>query len=220
MPLLRRPSVLLLSFRAFPGEWKEVLMTNIAKLVGATAFLGLAVPVAAQDPYNYPQGQYQPQYPQQYPQQYPGQPVQTQPYPGQQYGYPQSGYGNNSVGQIIDQLLGNRYSVTDRQAIHQCANAAISQSSAQFGGGSGGGYNHPYGYNQQYGYNRFRVTAITDVERRSNGLRVKGLLDSGRRYGGYGNGNTGYGGYNNYPNGGGDISFRCNVDYRGIVTNV
>jgi len=49
---------------------------------------------------------------------------------------------------------------------------------------------------------------------------VKGLLDSGRRYGGYGNGNTGYGGYNNYPNGGGDISFRCNVDYRGIVTNV
>ena len=156
-------------------------MTNIAKLVGATAFLGLAVPVAAQDPYNYPQGQYQPQYPQQYPQQYPGQPVQTQPYPGQQYGYPQSGYGNNSVGQIIDQLLGNRYSVTDRQAIHQCANAAISQSSAQFGGGSGGGYNHPYGYNQQYGYNRFQVTAITDVERRSNGLRVKGLLDSGRQ---------------------------------------
>ena len=152
-------------------------MTNIAKLVGATAFLGLAVPVAAQDPYNYPQGQYQPQYPQQYPQQYPGQPVQTQPYPGQQYGYPQSGYGNNSVGQIIDQLLGNRYSVTDRQAIHQCANAAISQSSAQFGGGSGGGYNHPYGYNQQYGYNQFQLTAITDVERRSNGLRVKGLLN-------------------------------------------
>jgi len=175
-------------------------MTKTMTILVATALAGGATaPLAAQ----YPQPQPYP-YPQQYPQTYPG--------------YPQQGYGNNAVGQIFDQLLGNRYNVTDRQAIRQCASAAMSQASAQYGGGGGyGGYNQQqYGYNQQYNYNRFRVTAITDVQRRSNGLRVTGLLDSGRRYGG------GYGnqGYNNYPNGAGDLSFRCNVDYRGYVTNV
>jgi hypothetical protein len=190
-------------------------------LASAFAPLALAGPAGAQDPNAYPQGQYQGQYPQQYP----NQPVQPQPYPGQQYPYPQQGYGNDPFGQVIDQLLGNRYSVTDRQAVHQCARAATAQAAAQFGGGYGGGYggynqpyggyNQPYGYNQQYAYNRFRVTAITDVERRSYGLRIRGLMDSGRRYGyGYG------GGYNNYPSGGGDLGFRCNVDYRGVVTNV
>ena len=62
-----------------------------------------------------------------------------------------------------------------------------------------------------------RVTAITNVERRQNGLRVSGLLDSRRRYRpngqAYGYQNQGYAAT-------GDLSFRCNVDYRGAVTNV
>ena len=60
-----------------------------------------------------------------------------------------------------------------------------------------------------------RVTAITNVERQRNGLRVSGLLDSRRLCP-----NRGY----RLPEPGlcatGDLSFRCNVDYRGAVTNI
>ena len=60
-----------------------------------------------------------------------------------------------------------------------------------------------------------RVTAITDVQRRNNGLRVSGTMSSG--YGGqYG----GQYGYQNRSYAAGNVSFRCNVDYRGAVTNV
>lgn len=171
-------------------------------LAAAAAIGGVSAPLAAQVPYSYG-------YPQQqgYPQQaYPG-------YNGQ-YGYNQGygqGYGQNPVGQIINQLLGNRYNVTDRQAVSQCANAAMIQAQAQYGG-----YNQGYGQQYGQGYNRnvgMRVTSITDVQRRNNGLRVTGTMSSG--YGGQ------YGGQYGYQNRGyGDVSFRCNVDYRGAVSQV
>ena len=166
-------------------------MTTITRLAAASAALGcIAAPAAAQ---YYPQ----PTYPQQYQQTYP---QYQQTYPG--YGYNQ-GYNQNPVTAIIDQLLGNRYNVTDRQAVSRCASAVMAQASAQYGNGYNPGYNR--------GYSNMRVTAITDVQRRNNGLRVSGLLGSG--YGGqYGYQNRGYGG--------GDLSFRCNVDYRGAVTGI
>jgi hypothetical protein len=63
-----------------------------------------------------------------------------------------------------------------------------------------------------------RVTAITEVKRQRNGVRVSGLLDSqsgyqppdGQAYGYQGQGYATQG----------DLSFRCNVDYRGAVTGV
>jgi hypothetical protein len=172
----------------------------------------IAAPAAAQ---YYP--------PQPYPQQYP------QTYPPGAYPQPQYGYGNQSgIGGIIDQLLGNRYNVNDRSAVSRCATAAVQQAQARYTpngynqGYNGQGYNgqgYPgQGYNQGYAYNQrgygIRVTAITNVERRSNGLRVRGLLDTGRgnAYGNRGYGNQGYAS--------GDLSFRCNVDYRGYVSNV
>ena len=167
-------------------------MTHFAKLFTAAALVGTAAaPAAAQ---YYPQPQY-PQYPQ-------------QTYPG--YGYQQpygQGYTGNPVTDIIDSLLGNRYNVTDRQAVRQCAQAAMSQASAQYGGNAyGGGYNR--------GYGSFRVTSISDVQRRSNGLRVSGTMSSG---GGYQNQAYGYGSRGGY---GTALSFRCNVDYRGAVTGL
>ena len=182
-------------------------MTSFAKLLGATALLGgVAAPAAAQYAYpqqTYPQQTY-PQY-QQYPQ-YP------QNYPG--YGYGQGTTGN-PVTDIIDQLLGNRYNVTDRQAVRQCASAATSQASAQY---RGNGYNQGYGG----GYNNgaMRVTSITSVERRNNGLRVSGLMSSGgyNRYNNQAYNNRGYG-YANQGYGQ-QLSFRCNVDYRGAVTGL
>ena len=193
-------------------------------LTAAAAVIGLAAPAAAQ-------------YQSQVPQPAPGQPgygyYPQQPGYPQQQGYGQPGYGynqQNSLGQIIGQLLGNRYNVTDRTAVQQCASAAMAQASAQYRprnapygnaygyqnqGYNQGGYNQG-GYNQGYAPN-MRVTAITNVERRNNGLRVSGLLDSRAGYPPYG---QAYGYQNQGYAATGDLSFRCNVDYRGAVTNV
>jgi len=194
---------------------RNPLMMMLTRLLAAAAMAGcVAAPAAAQT--YYPPNSY------------------PQPYPG--YGYQGQGYqGQNPVGQIIDQLLGNRYNVTDRTAVSQCASAAVAQAQNQYrgygqgyGGQSYGGQGYGgqgYGgqsYNQ--GYGAMRVTAITDVQRRSSGLRVKGLIDSGRRYGGQGYGGQGYGGQGYSQGYGGqgygDLSFRCDVDYRGYVTGV
>lgn len=179
-------------------------MHSFTIYAAAAAAIGVfAAPAAAQyaQPYAQPYAQ-QYQYPQQtYPQQYQYPQQYGQAYSG--YGYSQ-GYAQNPVGAIIDQLLGNRYNVTDRQAVSQCASAAMVQASAQYGG---------YGNrNQAYaGASNMRVTAITDVQRRNNGLRVSGLMSSG--YGGqYGYQNRGYGAQ--------QLSFRCNVAYNGAVTNI
>jgi hypothetical protein len=168
-------------------------------LAAAAAVGGVAAPLAAQSPYPYPY--------QQTPQPYPGQPG---------YGY-QQGYSDNSIGAIINQLLGgnaNRYNVNDRTAISQCANAAMVRAQSQYrgyNGNQGYGYQQGNGYSQGYAAPAMRVTAITSVERRNNGLRVRGQMNSG--YGGQ------YG-YQDQRYAHGDLSFRCNVDYRGYVTDV
>jgi hypothetical protein len=179
-------------------------MTIFRLLAGAAAIGALAAPAAAQ---YYPQ----PAYPQQ------GYPVQTYPpqaYPGYGQGYA-PGYNQNPVAQIIDQLLGNRYNVTDRQAVSRCASAVLTQAAAQYGSGYGA-YGQRYGQQYGQGYNRnaaMRVTSITDVQRRNNGLRVSGMLSSGGAY-------RGQYGYQNQGYAAGDLSFRCNVDYRGAVTGI
>jgi hypothetical protein len=193
-------------------------MTNILKLLAGTAAIaGLAAPAAAQ---YYPQ----PTYPQQgYPQQ--AYPQQGYAYP--QQGYPQQGYQQQGgIAGIISQLLGNRYNAPDQTAVTQCASAAQAQAAAQYRQG-GYGYNQGYGqqgYGQQYGqtYAQPRVTAITSVKRRNTnrGLSVTGTMSSGieSAYGQQGYGQQGYG--PGYANAASDMSFRCNVDYRGQVTNV
>jgi hypothetical protein len=183
-------------------------------LLGAIAALGtVAAPAAAQS--------YQQPYPQTYPQAYPGyaQPTYGQP------GYAQPGYGQNTgvVGQIIDQLLGNRYNVTDRTAVSQCASAALAQAQREYGGAGqaypGHGYAGQY-QGQAYATQRYnpamRVTAITQVQRRSGTLRVKGQIATGMGY----HGAYGAQGYDPRYANSADLSFRCNVDYRGAVTNV
>jgi hypothetical protein len=108
----------------------------------------------------------------------------------------------NVIGGVIDALIGNRYNMSDRQAIKWCSYAAVQQAENQY---------RPYYRNSPFAYPNFqghvRVTAITDVNRRSRGVRVKGLLDTARY--GYGNGRRGA-----------DLSFRCDVDYRGRVYNM
>jgi hypothetical protein len=169
-------------------------MTIFARLLTAAAVTAAtAAPLAAQYPYPYPT------------------PYPT-PYPGTTYPY---GGGGTVLGQVLDQLLGGRYAANDRTAIQQCASAAVAQAANQYRpyGAYGGGYGTPYGGYNPYAAN-IRVTAITEVERRSDGVRVRGLLDSG----------MGYSSYNPYTgptySGSGDLTFRCMVDYRGYVRDV
>ena len=182
-------------------ENKEETMRTLTLLAATAAIGAVSAPAAAQ---YYPA----PTYPQ-----------QQNPYPGQTYpapGYQQQGYGypqqqqQGGIAGVIGQLLGNRYAVNDRTAITQCASAAQAQVAQQYGGGYGNRYGQ-YNQNNQ-GYAASRVTAITQVERRNRGLRVSGLIASGQAY----NGRNGY----NQQNGGADLSFRCNVDYNGAVTNL
>jgi len=178
---------------------------RIYYFAAAAAIGALAAPAAAQSAYPY---SYQQQY-RQVPQPYPGQPGYGY---AQQPGYNQS-YAQDPVSQIINSLLGNRYNVTDRQAVSQCASAAMTQAQAQYGNRYNQGYGNN-GSNRDYN-NAMRVTSITEVQRRNSGLRVSGLMGSA------------YAGQYGYQNRGdaqgyaaGDVSFRCNVDYRGQVTNV
>ena len=67
-----------------------------------------------------------------------------------------------------------------------------------------------------------RVLSITSSTPTRSGMRVRGLASSGRMayngYGPYGVGAYGALGYNAY--GGADLSFRCDIDYRGYVRDV
>ena len=120
---------------------------------------------------------------------------------------PNYGYNNNNtIGAVINSVLGGgRYGAygqgNDRVAVDQCARAAEARVSRDYRNNGYGnqGYGNQ-GYNQQgYGYNggsQARVVGITSVERKSNGLKVSGVIDSGMHRGysnqGYGYGNQGY----------------------------
>ena len=170
-------------------------------------------------------------------------PAAAQPAP-YGYGYPNQPYATNQnggvVGALINQVLGGgRYGAygqgNDRVAVDQCARAAETRATRDFRpngyGYQGNGYNQQgYGYGQQgYGYNgSARVVGITGVERRNNGLKISGLINSGMGYqGGYPNqgypnqgyANNGYG-QQAYANQAADLRFSCKIDYRGMISDV
>lgn len=142
------------------------------------------------------------------------------------------------IREIVDRQLGTRYAASDRDAIARCVTAALAQGAILYGVN---GYAGTEGYAAYVGAYRpgavgvpgfpgvastMRVSAITDVQRRSDGMRVKGLIDSGVDYrGGYGG--RAYQG----PGAGGepyallhpsnnDLAFRCNLDTAGLVTSM
>ena len=130
------------------------------------------------------------------------------PAAAQQYGYPNQQYGNQNggvIGAIINGVLGGgRYGTygqgNDRMAVDQCARAAEARVSGDSRYGAYGQYQGQYQGQYGQGYNNHRsnarVVAITQVSRTGNGVRVMGLIDTGRNQG-QGYGNQGYG--NQYP---------------------
>jgi hypothetical protein len=142
------------------------------------------------------------------------------------------------VREIVDKQLGARYGASDREAIARCVTAALAEGAILYGVNGYAGTDGYAGYAGAYrpgaagvpGFpgiaTNMRVSAITDVQRRSDGMRVKGLIDSGVDYRG------GYGGAAYQGEGGGgepdalrhpgnnDLVFRCNLDPAGLVSSL
>lgn len=139
---------------------------------------------------------------------------------------------------IVDRQLGAKYAASEREAVARCATAALAQGAIMYGVN---GYAGTEGYAAYVGAYRpggagvpgfpgiaaiMRVSAITDVQRRSDGMRVKGLIDSGVVYrGGYGGQayqGPGVGGqpYAALHPSNNDLAFRCNLDRAGLVTSM
>ena len=142
------------------------------------------------------------------------------------------------IREVVDKQLGARYGASDKEAIGRCVTAALAEGAILYGVN---GYAGTDGYAAYAGAYRpgaagvpgfpgiatnMRVSAITDVQRRSDGMRVKGLIDSGVDYrGGYsskayqgaGSGGQPYATRNPSNN---DLSFRCNLDTAGLVTSM
>jgi hypothetical protein len=165
-------------------------------------------------------------------------PAAAQYYPS----YPNGGYGQpNVIGQVINQVLGGGYGGygnNSQVAVQRCAAAVEQRVNAQYNRGYGGygqgGYGGYGGYNPNPGYGGYngytynqgsaRVLGVTSVERRSNnGLRVRGVATARAHavaYGGYGQGGySPYGGYAQ-PQQAAELTFKCNIDYRGYITDI
>ena len=142
------------------------------------------------------------------------------------------------VRQVVEQQLGPRYGASDKEAVARCVTAALAQGAILYGVN---GYAGTAGYAGYAGAYRpgaagvagfpgiaatMRVSAITAVQRRSDGMRVKGLIDSGVVYrGGYGGEayqGPGVGGqpYAALHPSNNDLAFRCNLDPAGLVSSL
>jgi len=142
------------------------------------------------------------------------------------------------IREVVDKQLGARYGASDKEAIGRCVTAALAEGAILYGVN---GYAGTDGYAAYAGAYRpgaagvpgfptnatnMRVSAITDVQSRSDGMRVKGLIDSGVDYRGS------YGGQAYQGTGGGgepdairhpsnnDLVFRCNLDAAGLVSSL
>ena len=142
------------------------------------------------------------------------------------------------IREIVDRQLGARYGASDREAVARCVTAALAQGAILYGVN---GYAGTEGYAAYVGAYRpgaagvpgfpgvpatMRVSAITEVQRRADGMRVKGLIDSGVDYrGGYngqayqGPGSGGEAYANRHPSNN-DLAFRCNLDAAGLVSSL
>lgn len=183
-------------------------MNRYFLLAAAAAIAGASAPAAGQTPDPYPQSPIDPAAP-------------------------------NALAQVIDGLLGKSYpAAADRAGVLRCASAALAHAALLYGINGYAGSNGYAGYVGAYrpgavgvpGYPgvvaTMRLSAITHVQRRWDGMRVKGLIDSGvdylggqggQAYQGAGPGGQAYA--TRYPSHN-DLSFRCNLDPHGIVTSM
>lgn len=142
------------------------------------------------------------------------------------------------IRQVIDQQLSARYGATDREAIGRCATAALAEGAVLYGVNGYAGTDGYAGYAGAYRpgaagvpgipgiATTMRISAITAVQRRPDGMRVKGLIDSGINYRGgddaeaYQGAGAGGQPYANRHPSNNDLVFRCNLDLAGLVSSL
>ena len=153
--------------------------------------------------------------------------------------------GQNVVGQVLNSIINpygqQQYGMNPQAAASQCTAAVQARLAQRYSSryNQYGGYG---GYNTN-AYSSARVLGISQVEPRSRTTtRVRGYATSGRQaaynpYGGYQGGyQPGYGGYQQpyggYPGAYGgyqggynmaanaDLTFKCDVDYRGYIRDI
>ena len=126
-----------------------------------------------------------------------------------QYGYA------NPYGYANQHGYANPYTANaTAMASQRCSAAVQNRLSRRSNAGLGGIVGALLGANSYSG----RVLSVTQVVPRSSTVRVRGLASSGARsgYGPYGVGAYGALAYGYQP----DLSFKCDVDYRGYVRDV
>lgn len=162
-------------------------------------------------------------------------PAAAQYYPGYPYGGGYGGYGQQGgLGAIIDQILGgNRYAygADQRMLVERCIAAVTNRVQREYAYSN---YGYPYGQGAygSYGYaGGARVLGITDIDRDSRELQVRGIATANANMGAYGSPYGGYGQQYGSPYGGygqqygyaqpaGELRFKCDIDYRGRVTDI
>lgn len=130
--------------------------------------------------------------------------------------------GDPTVEAVISKLIGEGFSETDRAAVQRCGSAAMQQAAVQYWPWPDSNFyrsdlqRFPGGQ----GVNpaaKMRVTAISEVQRRSDGVHVSGLIDARAGYPLYGPIDVNL--VNVY--GAADaLIFSCSVDTTGIVSNL
>lgn len=143
-------------------------------------------------------------------------PATAQYYPG----YPPQ--GGNVIGQVLGAILNPQgqqqygYRMNSQHAVNQCS-AAVQQRLAQTYRANYNPYGYGYGYNNN-AHSSARVLNVTRVEPRSRTTtRVRGYATSGRMAQPYG---YGYGGYGYNTAGQADLTFKCDIDYRGYIRDI
>jgi hypothetical protein len=130
--------------------------------------------------------------------------------------------GDPTFEAVITKLLGEGFNESERAAVQRCGSAAMQQAAVQYWPWPDSNFyrsdlqRFPGGQ----GINpaaKMRVTAISEVRRRKDGVHVSGLIDARAGYPLYGPVD---GKLINVYGAADGLSFSCNVDFGGIVSNL
>jgi hypothetical protein len=130
--------------------------------------------------------------------------------------------GDPTVESVITKLIGTGFNETERAAVQRCGSAAMQQAAVQYWPWPDSNFyrsdlqRSPDGQGINVAA-QMRITAISEVQRRKYGVHVSGLIDARAGYPLYG---PVYGNLFNVYGAADSLSFSCNVDFSGIVSNL
>ena len=130
--------------------------------------------------------------------------------------------GDPTFEAVITRLLGDGFTESERAAVQRCGSAAMQQAAVQYWPWPDSNFHRSdlQRFPGGQGINpaaQMRVSAISEVRRRKDGVYVSGLIDARAGYPLYG---PVYENLINVYGAADGIGFSCNVDFGGIVSNL